>query len=260
MAISTAALLWTHNEPDVLIPNIRYLLTQVDEVMIRDRSSERRTIKQIRQFPDVLLTLNGDAHGYDQSKVMTEMAQEARARGHEWVVPIDPDEIWYANGRPIREELGGMSKDVGLVKAQLFNHVPTAQDNEDLENPFERIGWRQRYPLRLGKVAVRTRPDLVIMNGNHWARTDGVCLAIGPALVVRHFPHRTEDLFIERTRTAYASLMSVDLPLTDGAHVRAYGKCLEEEGEEVLKAHFRQWFYSPDPGKDKSLTYDPAPI
>jgi hypothetical protein len=257
-AISTAALLWTHNEPDVLIPNIRYLLTQVDEVMIRDRNSERSTIKQIRQFPDVLLKLDGDAHGYNQSQIMTEMALEAMERGHEWVLPIDPDEIWHAHGRPLREALGGMSKDVGIVKVDLYNHLATAED-EALESPFDRMHWRQRFPLALGKVACRTRPDLVIEVGNHFARTDGVCLAV-PGLVARHFPYRTEDQFIERVRTAYASILSSDLPLTSGIHVRAYGRCLEEEGEEALRKHFRHWFYSPDPGNDDSLTYDPAPI
>ena len=175
------------------------------------------------------------------------------------MVPIDPDEVWYSNGRPLRETLGGMSKDVAVVRAELYNHVCSSQDARS-QNPFVRMCYRQKFPLSLGKVACSTRPDHVIETGNHNARTRGVCLAVGPALVIRHFPYRTEDQFIERVRTAYASLKSSSLPQSSGIHIRAYGKCLEEEGEDALRNHFRYWFYSSDPEADDSLMHDPAPI
>ena len=261
--MSTAALLWVHDEPDVLFPNIRYLLTQVDEIMIRDRDSAPALIEEIlsfqREHPEVYFRNDGSGDRYEQSRIMTDMALEAMERGHEWVIPIDPDEVWYANGRPLSEALGGMSKDVSIVKAELYNHVASAQDPKK-GTPFQKIGFRQRFPLALPKVAARTRPDLVIDHGNHSASTRGTAFTIGPSLVVRHFPYRTEDQFVERVRSAWEQLKVSRLPESFGVHVRAYGKCLDEEGEDALREHFRHWFYSSEPGKDDSLMFDPAPI
>jgi hypothetical protein len=78
--------------------------------------------------------------------------------------------------------------------------------------------------------------------------------------VVRHFPWRTPDQFIARVRSAYEQLLSSGLPETMGVHVRAYGKCLVDEGEDALRAHFMHWFYSPDPEADDTLVFDPAPV
>jgi hypothetical protein len=258
--VSTAAILWTHNEPEVLIPNIRYLLGQVDEILIRDRESDPEMLLALSLFSERVIVEKDDGHfNHDQSALMTQMAQWAAERGHEWVLPIDPDEVWYANNRPLREALGGISKDVAIVRAELYNHVASA-DDPWAGNPFETIGYRQRFPLPLGKVACRTRPDLVIEAGNHHATTGGVGLTVGPHLVIRHFPYRTEDQFIEKVRSNWEQIKKSNLSKDFGVHIRAYGRCLDDEGEDALRAHFRHWFYSSDPGKDDSLMYDPAPI
>ena len=239
-----------------------YLLGQVDEILVRDRESKsvvREKIKQFASQNEEIIFSQDDGHfRHDQSALMTDMAQEAFQRGHEWVIPIDPDEVWYSNGKPLREFLGGVSKDVAAVKAELYNHVASCEDKAG--SPFRNIGWRQKFPLPLGKIAARTRPDLVIEGGNHSIRTKGIGLKVGPMLVVRHFPYRSEDQFIEKVRSNYEEIKKSDLPKSFGVHIRAYGKCLEEEGEEALRAHFRHWFYSPNPHRDTTLTYDPAPI
>lgn len=257
--MSTAAIMWTHNEPDVLIPNIRYLLSQVDEILIRDRDSEKKVLSALGAFGDpVVVTSDDGRFGHDQSKLMTDMADWARERGHEWVLPIDPDEVWYANERTISDFLAGVSRDVAIVKSELYNHVATVEDPSG--DPFRSIGWRQRAPLPLGKVACRTRPDLVIEGGNHSARTSGIGFSAGPWLVIRHFPYRSEDQFVEKVRSNWEQMKKSSLPASFGVHIRAYGKCLDEEGEEALRRHFRHWFYSPHPGRDDSLVYDPAPV
>lgn len=260
--MSTAALLWFHDEPDVIGHNLRYLLTQVDEILVRHRDGGQASLEIVhtlaRHHDQIRFQEKSDDR-YDQSAVMTEMAQEALARGHQWCVPIDPDEIWYTNGTSLRDFFAGISRDAMLVKAELYNHLPTKLD-PNKGGPFETIGWRQTKPMMLGKVACRLRPDLIIEHGNHSARTAGIQFAVGPLVVVRHFPWRTPDQFIARVRSAYGQLKASGLPDTFGVHVRAYGRCLEEEGEEALRAHFMHWFYSSDPEKDDTLVFDPAPV
>jgi Glycosyl transferase family 2 len=258
--MSVCAVLWTHNEPDVLEPTLKHLLAEVDEILIRDRASDGKTRTILNNLSgDRLHYMEDDGFfGFDQSRIMTDLAMRALERGHQWVIPVDPDEIWYANGRTLSDYLAGVSWDVGIVKADLFNHVASVEDDPGLP-PFQRIGWRQRMPLPLPKVAARLRPDLVIEGGNHSARTKGIALAV-PGLVVRHFPYRSEDQFIEKVRSNYEQLRKSRLPADYGAHIRAYGRCLEEEGEDVLRAHFRDWFLSQDPGKDDTLIWDPAPV
>lgn len=262
LLLSTAALLWVHDDHDVLGPNIDYLLTQVDEVLVRHRDAAKEALSDLvwaaTNDRRVRLQTQSD-NRYDQSAVMTEMAKEALDRGHQWAVPVDPDEIWYANGTTLRDFFAGISRDVMVVKAELYNHIPSKLDPKN-GTPFEKIGWRQTKPMSLGKVAVRLRPDLIIEHGNHSARSSGVQFTVGPLIVVRHFPWRTPEQFVERVRTAYAQLQASNLDQGFGVHVRAYGKCLEDEGEEALKEHFIRWFYSPDPEADDSLVFDPAPL
>lgn len=257
--MSVAAILWTHDDRDVLEGTLRHLLNQVDEVIVRHREHFSEVEDILNSIDGLVIEKDTGKHGFNQSALMTDLAQVALERGHSWVVPVDPDEIWYANGARLTDYLAGISWDVGIVRAELFNHVASAQDNMKL-HPFKRIGWRQRQPLPLPKVACRLRPDLIIEGGNHSARVGGVALIAGPLLVVRHFPYRTEDQFIHKVRTNYEELKGAGLPESYGAHIRAYGRCLEEEGEDVLRAHFRTWFISNDPKADETLIYDPAPV
>lgn len=260
--MSTAALMWVHDDHDVIGQNVRYLLTQVDEVLIRHRDGQPATLEILhtlaRHHDQIRLREESDDR-YDQSAVMTEMAQEAGDMGHQWVVPVDPDEIWYVNHGSISDFFLGISRDVMIVRAELYNHVPTGHDPKK-GSPFETMGWRQKRPLGLGKVACRVRPDLVIEHGNHNARSNGVSFTVGPLMVVRHFPYRTPEQFIERVRSAYDQLKKSRLPEVMGVHIRAYGKCLEEEGEDALRDHFMHWFYSPAPTDDDTIMYDPAPL
>lgn len=257
--MSVAAILWTHDDRDVLERTIRHLLAQVDEVIVRHRRDVPEVEDMLLEL-DVQLSWDDGEFGHQQPKIMTWLANMARKRGHSWVVPVDPDEVWYANGRRLSEFLDGIGLDVGIVKADLFNHVSTVEDDMSL-HPFDRIGWRQTAPLPLPKVACRTHSSLQLHGGNHGADMKGRPLTVGPLLVVRHFPYRTEDQFIEKVRTNYAQLVADrHLPKSFGAHIRHYGKCLEEEGEDVLREHYRTWFLSAAPSTDRSLIYDPAPV
>jgi len=244
---------------------LRHLLLHVDEILLRDNNSTDGSseimVEFAREFSNVSVRLDPDPAHY-QSRKMTELAHEAYRRGHRWVLPVDPDEIWYApEGRTIRDWLAVVGGETQLVKAAIFNHVCSALDDAGDPDPVRRIGWRKRVPLdrRWGKVACRCRPDLSLANGNHDAFTHGIGTT-GDGLLIRHYPYRSPDQFVKKALSCYHGLLAAtDESEGTGAHCRAYGQAIEEGGVEAGYAWFMDAFWAEDPELDDSLVYDPFP-
>jgi glycosyltransferase involved in cell wall biosynthesis len=235
---------------------VRHLLAQVDHIIIRDNISKDGTRQIIEGLKSDRITLQHDGViAYIQSKKTTAMAKEAHEMGFTWVLPCDADEIWYApEGRRIGDFLDGIAPDVRMASAQLFNHLPSAEDSDD-PNPFKRIGWRQRQHAPLGKICARTGIDLVIHQGNHGAYVDGSGLTVG-GLVVRHFSWRSEEQYLRKIRNGAAAYAATNMDETIGAHWRMF----DGAEDEAIRAHFRQWFFSSSPRSDNTLIFDPTPI
>lgn len=264
--VSVAAVLLVKDEADILPRQLRHLLGHVDEVILWDNLSSDGSSDVMQDFArehsDVVsYKVDSDPRHY-QSRKMTALALEAFEKGHRWVLPIDPDEIWYApEGRTLRDWLDGVGRETQFVKAAIYNHVATALDNPKDLDPVDRIRWRQRVHLdiRWGKVACRCRPDLRISNGNHDANTSGVG-TVGYGLTIRHFPYRSAEQFVRKSLSCYHGLLQATQETEGtGAHVRAYGKMIEEHGVEAGYDWFNDAFFSTDPEADDSLVYDPAP-
>ncbi len=259
--MSVAAILMVKDEADIIEYTVGHLLAQVDAVYVVDNGSTDGTATKVFDLLDdydnnVSFALD-PVIAYYQSAKMTALAQEAYRDGHEWVVPCDADEFWYApDKRPLREWVHGISPDVQIVKADLYNHLPTSEDKpvEEQPNPFLRIGWRQRSKAPLPKVMCRLRPDLVIDAGNHYARTSGTALAVG-GLVIRHFSWRTEEQYLCKIRNGQEAMAATDLDEGTCAHWRMW----EGHTDESIREHFRKWFFSTTPRDDESLMFDPAP-
>lgn len=278
------------DEADLVEASVRYTATQVDHLIVCDNGSTDGTFEILRalgeEFP---FELRADADpAYYQARKMTELAEYARQMGHQWVVPVDVDELWYSpDGRTLAEFLGGLAPDIAYVQATLYNHLPTALDMPERcdcdwqefrdhpgggyppgcdrcfatggePNPFRRIGWRQREHGALPKVAARAREGLEIRQGNHSAYAPGTGLTI-TALVVRHFSWRTADQYVRKIANGYRAYAATDLSEDVGAHWRMFGDPDEPTFEERVRAHFEQWFFIRDPSADSSLIYDPAP-
>lgn len=263
--MSVAAILLVKDEVDVLDHTLKHLLGHVDEILLRDNNSTDGSGELMREYArehsNVLLELDPDPAHY-QSRKMTALAQWAFQRGHRWALPIDPDEIWYApEGRPISDWLAVVGGEIQFVKAAIFNHVCSGLDDPHDPDPVRRIQWRKRVPLdrRWGKVACRTRPDLVIANGNHEGHTQGIGVT-GDGLEIRHFPYRSKEQFVKKALSCYRGLLAAkEESEGTGAHCRAYGRAIEEGGVEAGYAWFRDAFWVEDPHADDSLVYDPAP-
>lgn len=252
--MSVAAVLLVKDEVDLIGDVITHLEGQVDEIIVQDNLSTDGT-KEILEGRNVTL-VNDREVGYWQSRKTTALAARALSRGHQWVIPCDADEVWYApDGRPLNEYLGGMGPDVQIVSAQLFNHIPTVRDDPADPWVFRRIGWRKRDHAPMGKVACRLHPALIIHAGNHSAELPGVCLQVG-GLVIRHFSWRTPEQYLRKIRNGERAYRATRLPETTGAHWRMF----ENATDEAVMDHFRQWFFSGNPEADDTMIYDPAPI
>jgi hypothetical protein len=191
---------------------------------------------------------------------------EALQRGHSWVLPCDADEIWHHGNTslPIREYLGGVGPDAMVLRASLFNHLPSLIDDSAEPNPVKRIRWRQRA-VGMTKVVCRLRPDLQIEMGNHGAHHNGKAATVDAPLNVRHFSWRTEDQYLRKIVNGRAAYAATNLPAIYGTGWRNFADSSDEE----IRANFRDWFtvptvekrdYSADPYGDSTLIEDPAPL
>ena len=245
------------DEADIIEESLRHLAANVDEVLVWDNGSTDGTADILEELlPELGGVLTNDPEvAYWQSRKMTAAAQLARARGHEWVVPCDADELWYApEADTVGEHLTRVGRDVQIVRATLYDYMPPP----DLDgwHPFVAITYRRREPGVYPKVACRTHPDLVIDAGNHGARY-GVRRAMKvDGLVIRHFTWRTREQYLRKIRNGLEAYGATDLPEHTGAHWRMW----EGASDEEIMEHFDTWFTAVDPEADPALVRDPAVV
>lgn len=254
--MSVCAVMLVKDEADIIGYTIEHLAGQVDAIIVADNGSTDGTY-EIANRQGVTRLLRDDEIGYWQDRKTTALAQIARTDGHDWVLPCDADEFWYApDGRSVSDFLDGTAPDVRVVTGSLFNHLPTALDDaeEEESNPFRRIEWRQRSHGALGKVCCRLTPDLQIHMGNHSASFDGRGLTVS-GLAVRHFSWRTEEQYVRKIRNGEAAYAATDMPESTGGHWRMFAGA----DDDAIRDHFRRWFHVDDPYADPSLILDPAP-
>jgi hypothetical protein len=245
-----AAVSMVKDEGDVVELTVGRMAGSVDVVLVADNGSTDATRAILEQFENVLVVDDSEP-GYFQSRKMTRLAQQAAASFEaEWVVPFDADEVWLpTQGSRIADLLDGMPEEALIAEAVVLDHVATPGDH--VLSP-----WRRTEILPLRKVAVRTRPDLTIHQGNHSATFENVKrpLTVTGQLEVRHFPHRSAEQMIRKARNGAAAYAATNLPADVGAHWRQWGELTDEQLREV----FHEFYFSADPEAD-GLVYDPCP-
>lgn len=238
------------DEIDIFPHTLENMLWQCDNVIVWDDNSTDGTTgylvgqELIHGGKLRLWAKNGDKPGYYQSERMTKMARAAYAMGAEWVVPFDADEYWISacpDYKSIKDVLQAHQHDYGIVRAQIFDHMATDFNAELI---LERLMWYRVEPLAFPKVAARATVDVVIEQGNHWAR-HGVPANPTPdhRLIVHHYPYRSPEQMIKKVRNGAAAYALTDLPETAGAHWRNWGLLTDEQITEL----FYKWYYRPNP-------------
>jgi hypothetical protein len=250
------------DEADIIGPIVEHMLGEVDYLIVADNMSSdgtRDILADLASDHPELVVQDDLEVAYMQSLKTTRLAHIARERGAEWVVAWDSDEWWYSPFGRIGDVLAGVGPQWLTCSATLYDHVATGSDPAEA-NPLLRMGWRRLMPAGLPKVACRTRPDLVIHQGNHGASYNGGTTDFPGQLVVRHFPYRSAEQMVTKARNgAAAYAAATDLHPTAGQHWRDYGRLLEAHGDEALHDVFRHWFFEPFPElRADELIFDPV--
>lgn len=232
------------DEADIIRYTIENLINQgVDEILVADNCSTDGTFEILREIAavePVWVEVDEDP-AYYQSEKMTRLARKAfDLYDADVVVPFDADEYWTGQGCSLRKALERSTSPVMAVP--LFNYFPSTTDKDE-DDPFRRILTRGKEVSPLPKVAVRNIPNLVIQQGNHSA-TGGDTTEVSSAMI-GHFPWRSYAQFERKVSNGYRAYLSTDLPEDVGAHWRSYGRLLESDGPDALRAHYEKWFVDP---------------
>lgn len=250
------------DEDDIIESSLRRMLGQVDHVIIGEGGSQDRTreiIDHVANETGRVTVYDDDALNYEQCDVMTEYARRAQLMGAKFAAFYDTDEVWFADGGSIRDVLLELPEHILIATARNLTHCATTEDDESDPDVLHRMGWREAEMLPLMKVACRLRDDLSVGHGNHSAHygSERHAATVNGVLESRHFPYRTADQFVKRVKIAWPMLRDSGLPESHGAHMWAYGRHLDEFGEEGL----RRWFengHLHTPGRP-GMVHDPLP-
>jgi hypothetical protein len=221
------------DEADIVETVITNLVAQgVERVVIADNLSTDGTSAILQRlalsYPVTVLADRLGAHY--QAEKLTLLARAAARAGAGWVLPFDADEIW-GTGTGTDTGTGTVAEwlaacDAEVVQVPVFNHVPTAGDDQDEPDPARRLRWRKADPNALHKVAFRAHRRAWLHQGNHGVARRG---RRRRGLEIRHFPYRSEEQFVRKIRQGHAALSATDLTPEVGKHWRGLGANDDDE-------------------------------
>lgn len=250
------------DEHDVIVSTMTHLAAHVDHIIVSDNGSTDGTREILAELARSLpLTVLDDPDlAYYQSAKTSALADLAVAEhGAEWVIPVDADEAPICSHGRIGDALGELPPMVNVASAFLFNHLATALDDPDENDPFKRMVWRQPHAVPLRKVAVRWMLGGVIHQGNHGVSLPVPAVSVSGLVETRHFPVRSVGQFISKVTNGGAAYAATDLPESEGAHWRGWHAIYESGGPEALAEIVRgHWLYE-DP-EAAGLVCDPVPL
>lgn len=247
----------TRNDDDLLRLNIlHHLWHHCERVIVVDNASttsSRRILKRLARRHAVDWT--HDRGELRQPEIVTEMAHDARAKGADWVIPLDTDEFWHA-GRLIPDVLADAG-DAGALIVERIEFIQTRARRRPSPRGVLEATMRVDKPL-LGdavvhefiarerslfeiaptpKLILRTSEDLEIDFGGHVAR--GVA---GPRrhtdeMAIFHLPLRSRKGLQHRAEQGRRLARVTDDPMV--SYQNRYWTAMEQEGllDEGWAAH-----------------------
>lgn len=216
-AMAVIAVSMVKDEADIIGTVLAHLFAEgVDEIVVADNGSTDGT-RELLEVAGVTV-IDDPEVGYYQSEKMTALAHIAGARGADWVIPFDADEVWYSPDGTIADTLDTCDADV--LPALAYEHVPQVGD-PDGPNPVVRTIHRRKDHQRFPSVAFRYHPDVIVEQGNHDVQHPG--RRQWGMLEIREFQYRTFEQLCRKVRNGKAAYDATDMPQTEGAHWRRMG-------------------------------------
>lgn len=246
--MSIFVVMMVKDELDILPYVLDHLIEEdVDEFYIADNNSTdgtREFLHDLAVSHKNITVIDDPVVGYYQQAKMNGWIRQAVDMGADIIIPVDADEIWYAEGTTLGKALQGMAEDVAV--APVIDMVPQNTDNVT-GNPILNITFRERDLEIFPCVAFKYHPDCSIAQGNHDVSHPG---SRNHSLIkIRHFQYRSYEQFCRKMRNGKAAYDATDLPGDFGIHWREGGALSDTQ-------LFDRWTgYINQPG----LYYDPSP-
>jgi hypothetical protein len=198
------------DEADVIDDQVAFHLNAgADFVIATDNNSRDGTTAIFERYArdGVLHLIREPAEGLRQGEWVTRMARLAATKyGADWVINADADEFWWPRGGSLKEVLGAVPQQYGIVQGFWRSFVPWPDDGQ----PFaERMTARlaQHAPINdpssfyrpVVKVAHRGDPHVTVARGNH-ALADSAfrTLTTWHPIEVLHFPLRSREQWMRK--------------------------------------------------------------
>ena len=244
------------DEIDIAEKAVRYMLDQVDGVIVADNLSmdgtDRVLKKMAKEFSDRFWVIDDTEPGYYQSQKMTKLAHYAyNAFKAEWIVPFDADEMWFPprdyNGK-LKDFL--MESKHDAIGSDIYNYSPTEKDDPGC--PLDTMVWRNDGQAG-ACVAFRYHETAIVGQGNHDVLVNNQRVPAPVAIQIRHYPYRSADQFVTKMVHGAQAYNATNLPYSLGSHWRDYGK----QSDEQLAKFFNNNVLVKDPENEPTLMYDP---
>jgi hypothetical protein len=198
------------DEADIIDDQVAFHLNAgADFIIATDNNSRDGTTAIFERYArdGVLHLIREPAEGLRQGEWVTRMARlAAEEYGADWVVNTDADEFWWPRGGSLKEVLGAVPQEYGVVQGFWRSFVPRPDDGQ----PFsERMTARlaQLAPINdptsfyrpVVKVAHRADPHVTVGRGNHaLANSSFRTLTTWHPIEVLHFPLRSQAQWMRK--------------------------------------------------------------
>lgn len=176
--VKLAMTLVVRDEADVIDAQLAFHLNAgVDLVLATDHLSSDGTTEILEGYArDGYVRLFRESERWNrQGRWTTRMARlAATEHGVDWVLLSDGDEFWWPRGGSLKDVLGAIPPDLGVLHAPSRTFVPRPDDGRSFaERMTVRLAVHAPIndpatPFRpVSKIAVRAHEDLVVTSGNH---------------------------------------------------------------------------------------------
>ena len=246
------AVMVVRDESDIVAATIAYHREIADEVLVLDNGSVDGTTELLAAIAaeDPAVRWTSEPGPFRQDVIRSDLAREAHARGADWVLPVDADEVWWCAGdlRAVLEasNAGGLAtrvenfaQDRGVVDRAVDNLttmrwravVRATEDDSPARVRAGEISFLEMdYPP---KYVCRPTADVIIHMGSHHVELVDGELEETDEVVVLHAPLRCRAMLTQRAEVGRRrALEQPDVRI--GWHVRRIadleaGGRLEEE-------------------------------